>query len=513
MASTMHASAQARTYDYVPRSSTHKHTASASASYPYATHRPPPEGLTNSSSRTVSPSVLRRTRPRAGTSTAAVPPHNASATGLGARNAGPYSNVPYKTSAGASVHDASPSRPRAHSHSQNSSRTQPYTQTHTRSRSTYQQTQTQMNSYPYASKPTAGSQSTSQRQYFPGSTYTYPSEDGRVMLDMDAFRRNLEREGPPVSHNSYGAHANPHISGIPDIEWRRPAPGEVPLGYEDYIQPVARGPPGGGWPMSSGSSHATHAQYNYGRHAYPPPRPPSPASHYPFASYKPPGDSDRRDNQTRDRRQSNARDGHPPPMHAAAASQADSTASDPLIHNALGWWPELRRPALYWDLSSNAPPRYTKRQFDAEELAASPFTPPLSRMRLVLDSHVQWAFDLSAPRGQRYITLSSLLSDIAKLMHAPNMVPHVFWTRASTQKKEAVLRAMIRRTGRPLPTQPPHRRPKPRGQIMEEAVVDGAPNGYTNLKVIDLLCDDVMFSGMEFHKGPDEWVLRTTRRY
>lgn len=187
--------------------------------------------------------------------------------------------------------------------------------------------------------------------------------------------------------------------------------------------------------------------------------------------------------------------------------------SDPLIHPALGWWPDQRRPALHWDLSSSSPPHYTKRAFDAEELAAAPFTPPLTHMRLVLDPHTEWKFDLSAPRGQRYISLSALFAGIAALMRAPNRVPHVFWVRASASKKEAVLRAMLRRTGRTLPTVPPHRRPKTKGQIMEEAVVDGAPNGYTNLLAVDLLCEKVMFAGMEFHKEPDEWVLRTTRRY
>ena len=48
---------------------------------------------------------------------------------------------------------------------------------------------------------------------------------------------------------------------------------------------------------------------------------------------------------------------------------------------------------------------------------------------------------------------------------------------------------------------------------MEEAVVEGAPPGMTNLYVVDLLCENVMFAGMEFHKEPDEWVLRTMRRY
>lgn len=134
-------------------------------------------------------------------------------------------------------------------------------------------------------------------------------------------------------------------------------------------------------------------------------------------------------------------------------------------------------------------------------------------MRLVLDPQARWTFDISAARGERYITLHSLLKSIGNLMRTPNIVPHGYWVRASTSKKEAIVTAYVRRTGRPLPIPPPHRRPKSRGQIMEEAVVEGAPNGFTNLLVIDLLCENVMFAGMEFHKEPDEWVLRTTRRY
>lgn len=133
-------------------------------------------------------------------------------------------------------------------------------------------------------------------------------------------------------------------------------------------------------------------------------------------------------------------------------------------------------------------------------------------MRLVLNTEYNWAFDIAARHGERYITLQGLLEAIAALMHT-RRVPHAYWTRANPEKKEEILRAMLVRSGRRMPTVPPHRRPKARGQLMEEAVLEDAEQGYTNLLAVDLLCDRVMFHGMEFVKEPNEWLLKTTPRW
>ncbi|OCB91914.1 hypothetical protein A7U60_g810 [Sanghuangporus baumii] len=98
-------------------------------------------------------------------------------------------------------------------------------------------------------------------------------------------------------------------------------------------------------------------------------------------------------------------------------------------------------------------------------------------------------------------------------MREPGKVPHVFWARASSSKKEAIVKAMLKRTGRSLRVQSPDAPPMSRVQTLEEEVLKGARNGSTNLLVIDLLCKDVMFAGLELYKSPDEWVLHTIKRH
>ncbi|KAH8110065.1 hypothetical protein DFH11DRAFT_829548 [Phellopilus nigrolimitatus] len=324
-------------------------------------------------------------------------------------------------------------------------------------------------------------------------TNSYVGKDGR-MLDIESLRRNWDKAG-------HGSH-QPRAS-----ESRQSSA---------YAQPQSS-TVSSEWPRSSNYLSQPTTEPNIPPARAPPSRPVGPSS-YPFTQAMYPGVGENRAiyapvvparaPESHGRRHWNARDYVP----AAQSSTSDEFPTDPLVHNALGWWPDQPNPSLVWDLSSSVRPRYTKRELDADELAASPFTPPLARMRLVLNYKLGWAFDISARPGERNITLQGLLQDITALMRAPGRVPHAFWTRAGEEKKKAILRTMFNRTGKNLQTVPPHRRPKTMGQLMEEAVVEGAPPGYTNLLVSDLLCDDVMFWGMEFHKGPDEWVLRTTNR-
>ncbi|KAL5498886.1 hypothetical protein ACEPAH_1404 [Sanghuangporus vaninii] len=448
--------------------------------------RKPPESHAVNTRHSVSPIALR-SKARAGSDDAGSRLDTVSS-GLSLRDSN-Y-NKTYKTNAtmGAST------RPRSQSHSQS----------HSQSRSRSPHPQVEMNPYSYSSRQSASSHRRTTSSHVPSTgSFSFPAGNGGTFHYV-----------PHAGSRSQAAYAPGRLYGSePTPGWPLPSR-RVP--YEPAPLP-------GPWSQSSSSRYPIPPPSSTLAQGFIPPRPPSPASHYPFANHESSGRSGgvyaerasgSRHTRSRDQRSTDDYDITPPPPYSAVtSSQADSTVSDPLIHPALGWWPDQRRPALYWDLSSSSRPRYTKREFDTQELTSSPFTPPLSRMRLVLDPHAQWKFDLSAPRGERYITLASLLKDIASLMHAPNMVPHAYWVRASTSKKEAIVRAMLRRTGGTLPIPPPHRRPKSRGQIMEEAVVEGAPNGFTKLLVVDLLCDDVMFAGMEFHKEPDEWVLRTMRRY
>ncbi|KAL5522819.1 hypothetical protein ACEPAG_8837 [Sanghuangporus baumii] len=197
---------------------------------------------------------------------------------------------------------------------------------------------------------------------------------------------------------------------------------------------------------------------------------------------------------------------------STAPSRGSRTATDPFIHKVLFFWPGRRTPKLYWDLSRSLPPLYKTRDLTAEELVTSAFTPPLSSVRIILDPHADWKFDVSVATGENF-TVSSFLRSIANLMREPGKVPHVFWSRASSSKKEAIVKAMLKRTGRSLRDQPPDAPPMSRVQILEEEVLKGARNGSTNLLVIDLLCKEVMFAGLELYKSPDEWMLHTIKRH
>ncbi|KAL5481140.1 hypothetical protein ACEPAI_10081 [Sanghuangporus weigelae] len=193
-------------------------------------------------------------------------------------------------------------------------------------------------------------------------------------------------------------------------------------------------------------------------------------------------------------------------------SRGSRTATDPFIHKVLFFWPGRRTPKLYWDLSRSRPPLYKRRDLTAEELATSAFTPPLSSVRIILDPHADWKFDVSVATAENF-TVSSFLRSIANLMREPGKVPHVFWARASSSKKEAIVKAMLKRTGRSLRVQPPDAPPMLRVQILEEEVLEGTRNGSTNLLVVDLLCKEVMFAGLELYKSPDEWMLHTIKRH
>ncbi|KAI5118147.1 hypothetical protein M0805_008153 [Coniferiporia weirii] len=361
-------------------------------------------------------------------------------------------------------------------------------------------------------------------------TSAYAGKDGRVLLDMESFRRNLgERVLPQASHDPHTAalYAAGNSQGQ---RTRQPQSGQAynPVYPQPLVQPS-------GWPSATGHPSQAAAGPNLsrpagqtGRTVVAPSYAPQAQNMYAAGSRAAPSQAP----------VTTAKDGHSqywnsrgtvpcmfrPPYYPpydqlphtyfssyliARPPKQEDYSADPLIHNALGWWPDQPSPSLVWDLSSLHRPRYSKREFDADELAASPFTPPRARMRLVLSHELGWSFEIAARPGERHITLRGLLEDISALMRTPR-VPHAFWTRASREKKKEILRAMFTRTGKTLPVVPPHRRPKTMGQLMEEAVVEGARPGYTNLLVVDLLCADVMFWGMEFHKEPDEWFLRTT---
>ncbi|KAL5498892.1 hypothetical protein ACEPAH_1410 [Sanghuangporus vaninii] len=147
-------------------------------------------------------------------------------------------------------------------------------------------------------------------------------------------------------------------------------------------------------------------------------------------------------------------------------SRANSTVTDPFVHKVLFFWPGRRTPKLYWDLSQSLPPLYKRRDLTAEELSTSAFMPPLSSVRIILDPHADWRFDVSLVTGEDF-TVSNFLRSIAKLMRQPDQVPYVFWERASSSKKEAIVKAMLKRTGRSLRVQPPGAPPMSRVQILD----------------------------------------------
>jgi hypothetical protein len=188
---------------------------------------------------------------------------------------------------------------------------------------------------------------------------------------------------------------------------------------------------------------------------------------------------------------------------------------------AIGWWPDLSRPALVWDLSSAHPPRYSKRDFTSQEYHSSPFKPSIQRLHIVLDDESSWAFDIqahpsksrtqashAAPNVAVVITLGSFFSDIAQWMQS-FQVPWSFWTSASVEKRRKMLRGLERRTGRQFPT-----------NVMENvglgsldrfvASTSHRERGWTVFRGSDLLGDDVMFWGLAVSREPDEWMLKST---
>ncbi|THH02384.1 hypothetical protein EW145_g6753 [Phellinidium pouzarii] len=350
------------------------------------------------------------------------------------------------------------------------------------------------------------SQKTMQRQPFVPSTNVYSAGSGRVVPSLESIGQDVvNRAGrlPPGTYDPgrYVASGNQAYVG----HGAHPSQS----GQYGYVHPQSSAAIGG-WPHGTSYSLQASARSNVQPSSTQPSRslgpqyPPYTQSMHPGQVKQTPAPDGTRDSYGR--KHWHARDAVPPPSHPQ-----EEYSTDPLIHNALGWWPDQPSPSLVWNLSSTHRPRYMKRQLDADELAAPPFTPPLARMRLILNHEFRWIFDIVAKPGERYITLQGLIESISALMHSPR-VPHAFWTRASREKKTDILRTMFRRTGKKMPVVPPHRRPKTTGQLMEEAVMDGAAPGYVNLLVLDLLCADVMFWGMEFHKEPDEWFLRTIGR-
>jgi len=184
---------------------------------------------------------------------------------------------------------------------------------------------------------------------------------------------------------------------------------------------------------------------------------------------------------------------------------------------AIGWWPEMSKPALIWDLSSPTPPRYSKRDFSAQEYQSSPFNPSLQQIHIVLDDEAGWAFDIKASaakartsrtHGSHVITLGSFISDVAEWMQT-FQVPWSFWTQAGAVKRRKALRGFERRTGRQFP-----------GNVLENVgrgsldsfVMSHAhrEHVWTIFRGSDLLGDDTMFWGLAVSREPDEWMLKTT---
>lgn len=166
----------------------------------------------------------------------------------------------------------------------------------------------------------------------------------------------------------------------------------------------------------------------------------------------------------------------------------------------------------HWDLTGRRPiPRYIMNAFTAGKLGSSPFAPELSRIRLILNNDLGWAFDINARPSERIFTLQRVIDAINTLMQT-QYVPYAYWTRASVGEQEKILHAMHIRSKRPLPRTDPHKLLKTRSEFMEEAVLEDAKPGYTNLLVVDLLCDQFMFSGLNFVKEPNEFLLKAASR-
>lgn len=167
---------------------------------------------------------------------------------------------------------------------------------------------------------------------------------------------------------------------------------------------------------------------------------------------------------------------------------------------------------MKWDLADpNASPCY-KREFTTDELYASPITPPVKRMQINLNKDMGYRYFLGPMVHQgreSLLTLRDFFGALTKLMYTPDSVPHAYWARTPSSLKSLILSSYLHRTGKTMPTNPPHRRPKTWGQLMEETVVEGAKTGMTKLLPVDLLAGSTLFAGMEWAKETGEWVLRT----
>ena len=175
-------------------------------------------------------------------------------------------------------------------------------------------------------------------------------------------------------------------------------------------------------------------------------------------------------------------------------------------HRVFSWRPNARVPRTYWDLSYSSDLFYDAKRITRREANDDAFSPPLTHIKIILDPHADWKFDIPSSNGYPF-TVGSLVDGIVNLMTTRNQVPHSFWARASSSAKEAAVEAMLRRTGRHLRPRFPN---TPRLEALEEEVLRGASPGLTNLCVLDLLGKKVKFAGLELYRAPDEWLLHTS---
>ena len=187
----------------------------------------------------------------------------------------------------------------------------------------------------------------------------------------------------------------------------------------------------------------------------------------------------------------------------------------PNVHQAIGWWPD-KRITISWDLSTSQFPRY-HRQFTQDELRNSPFDPPLQFVKLIIgeDSALDWTYDLAPRHGANYISLKDLIEQIVQLMHREAVSLHQF-ERASPQMQWAIVHAYCRRTRKQMPGGlTGHPQPQLMKYFREEMraiITQNATVGCTNLKVMDLLGDKVMFMGLCNVEQASKWLLMTTTR-
>lgn len=181
-------------------------------------------------------------------------------------------------------------------------------------------------------------------------------------------------------------------------------------------------------------------------------------------------------------------------------AQPEPDADQPLIHPALGWWPEETEPTLRWDLTHPENVRHGRRQLTAHELNASPFTPPQRRLSVVLDERAGWKFAVHARGPGACVTLQGLVDDIASVMR--RRVPARFWAHASAGQRAALVAAWVRRTGLPAPCR----------RARDGSVQPVEEGGALHFLGMDLLGEETMFWGLMVGDRPDEWILRTTKR-